>query len=340
MTSESASPVASGTVASNENLAPTAIGVGGKLVSIVAPFYNESEGVWIFYEALRAMASTVPDVRFEFICVDDGSRDDTLVHLLAANRLDPRFVVVELSRNFGKEAALTAGIDTACGDAVVPIDADLQDPPTLIPKMIEEWRKGAEVVLARRTDRSTDTFLKRKTAEGFYRLHNKLSTVAIPANVGDFRLMDKVVVAALKRLPERQRFMKGLFAWVGFKAVTVDYARQPRAAGKTKFSGWKLWNFALEGITSFSTAPLKVWTYVGTICALLTLTYAAYIVIRTLIYGIDVPGYASVLVAILFFGSLQLISIGLLGEYIGRMYLESKQRPTYLVRKCHRQGTE
>jgi polyisoprenyl-phosphate glycosyltransferase len=339
VTSVSASSAELGALALNSGSVPSVIdAAGSKFVSFVAPFYNESEGVWLFYEALRAMADSVPGVRFEFVCVDDGSSDDTLVHLLTANRLDPRFVVVELSRNFGKEAALTAGIDTARGDAVVPIDADLQDPPTLIPALIEEWRKGAEVVLARRTDRSTDTFLKRKTAEGFYRLHNKLSTVIIPENVGDFRLMDQVVVAALKRLPERQRFMKGLFAWVGFKTVTVNYARQPRAAGKTKFSGWKLWNFALEGITSFSTAPLKVWTYLGGIGALAAMGYASWIVVRTLVFGIDVPGYASVLVAILFFGSLQLISVGLLGEYMGRMYIESKQRPTYLVRKCHRQS--
>jgi polyisoprenyl-phosphate glycosyltransferase len=324
---------------SGENLAPVARREGlGLLVSIVAPFYNESEGVWLYYEALRAMAASVPGVDFEFICVDDGSRDDTLVHLIAASRLDARFVAIELSRNFGKEAALTAGIDAATGDAIVPIDADLQDPPTLIPKLIEEWRKGAEVVLARRIDRSTDSFLKRKTAEAFYRVHNKLSAVAIPENVGDFRLMDRSAVDALKRLPERQRFMKGLFAWIGFKTVTVDYARQARAAGTTKFSGWKLWNFAIEGITSFSTAPLKIWTYLGGIGALVAFGYASFIVIRTLIFGIDVPGYASVLVAILFFGSLQLISVGLLGEYIGRMYIESKQRPTYLVRKCYRQG--
>lgn len=324
---------------SGEPLAPVARREGaGVFVSIVAPFYNESEAVWLYFEALRTMAAGVPDATFEFVCVDDGSRDDTLAHLIAASHRDARFVVIELSRNFGKEAALTAGIDAASGDAIVPIDADLQDPPTLIPKLIEEWRKGAEVVLARRTDRSSDSFLKRKTAEAFYRLHNKLSTVEIPENVGDFRLMDRCAVDALKRLPERQRFMKGLFAWIGFKTVTVDYARQPRAAGKTKFSGWKLWNFALEGITSFSTAPLKIWTYLGGIGALTAFGYASYIVIRTLVYGIDVPGYASLLVAILFFGSLQLISVGLLGEYIGRMYLESKQRPTYLVRKCYRRG--
>lgn len=306
------------------------------VVSIVAPFYNEGEAVRLFYEAVTAVMDAVAGVRFEVVCVDDGSRDDTLAHLVAATRLDPRFIVVELSRNFGKEAALTAGIDAASGAAVIPIDADLQDPPSLIPTMIDAWRQGAEVVLARRTDRNSDSFLKRKTAEAFYRFHNKLSSVQIPENVGDFRLMDRSAVDALKGLPERQRFMKGLFAWVGFKTVVVDYARQPRSAGKTKFSGWKLWNFALEGITSFSTAPLKVWTYLGLIGALASITYIAFIVTRTLIYGIDVPGYASVLVAILFFGSLQLISVGVLGEYIGRMYVESKQRPTYLVRKCHR----
>ena len=332
-------PAPSAVAVPGEHSAPVARRDGaGALVSIVAPFYNESEGVWLYYEALRTMAAGVPDANFEFVCVDDGSRDDTLMHLIAASRLDARFVVIELSRNFGKEAALTAGIDAASGDAIVPIDADLQDPPTLIPKLIEEWRKGAEVVLARRVDRSSDSFLKRKTAEAFYRLHNKLSTVEIPENVGDFRLMDRCAVEALKRLPERQRFMKGLFAWIGFKTVTVDYARQARAAGKTKFSGWKLWNFAIEGITSFSTAPLKIWTYLGAIGALTAFAYASFIVIRTLLYGIDVPGYASLLVAILFFGSLQLISVGLLGEYIGRMYLESKQRPTYLVRKCYRHG--
>lgn len=306
------------------------------VVSIVAPFYNEGEAVRLFYEAVTAVMDAVAGVRFEVVCVDDGSRDDTLAHLVAATRLDPRFIVVELSRNFGKEAALTAGIDAASGAAVIPIDADLQDPPSLIPTMIDAWRQGAEVVLARRTDRNSDSFLKRKTAEAFYRFHNKLSSVQIPENVGDFRLMDRSAVDALKRLPERQRFMKGLFAWVGFKTVVVDYARQPRSAGKTKFSGWKLWNFALEGITSFSTAPLKVWTYLGLIGALASITYIAFIVTRTLVYGIDVPGYASVLVAILFFGSLQLISVGVLGEYIGRIYVESKQRPTYLVRKCHR----
>jgi glycosyltransferase involved in cell wall biosynthesis len=213
------------------------------------------------------------------------------------------------------------------------MDADLQDPPELIARLIEEWQRGAEVVLARRIDRSADSFLKRKTAQLFYRIHNRLSSVQLPENVGDFRLVDRVAVEALKALPERQRFMKGLFAWIGFKTAAVDYARGVRASGSSKFSGWRLWNFALEGITSFSTAPLRIWTYVGAFGALLTFAYALFIILRTLLLGIDVPGYASLLVAVLFIGSLQLLSVGLLGEYIGRVYLETKQRPVYVVRR-------
>lgn len=312
----------------------------GKLISIVVPFYNESEGIHDFYEAICCVLDRVPNFRFEVVCVDDGSRDDTLKKLIAIVNSDPRFRVFELSRNFGKEAALTAGIDNARGDAVIPIDADLQDPPELIPALIEEWQKGAEVVLARRADRSTDFFLKRKTAEIFYRVHNILSSITIPENVGDFRLMDRAAVHALKQLPERQRFMKGLFAWVGFRTVTVEYTRNRRRVGLTKFSGWRLWNLAMEGFTSFSTAPLKIWSYVGGVGALLTFAYAAFIVVKTLIYGVDIPGYASLLVAVLFFGSLQLISVGVLGEYMGRIYMESKQRPIYLVRARYGQEHE
>jgi glycosyltransferase involved in cell wall biosynthesis len=304
-----------------------------KLVSIVVPFYNEGEGVESFFRALLPVLDGVPGVRFEVVCVDDGSRDDTLMKLVALVGRDARYHVIELSRNFGKEAALTAGIDSARGDAIIPIDADLQDPPELIPVLIAEWRKGAEVVLAQRTDRSADSFIKRRTAAWFYRFHNRMSSVKIPENVGDFRLIDRIVVDALKHLPERQRFMKGLFAWVGFKTASVGYTRHARVAGASKFSGWRLWNFALEGITSFSTAPLKIWTYVGSVGATLTFFYAAFIVLRTLIRGVDIPGYASLLVAVLFFGSLQLISVGVLGEYIGRIYLETKQRPSYLVRR-------
>jgi len=304
-----------------------------KLISIVAPFYNESEGVDLFYQAITRLMDRLPSYSFEVVCVDDGSRDDTLVRLVALAAEDPRFQVVELSRNFGKESALTAGIDSARGDAIIPIDSDLQDPPELITELVREWEGGAEVVLARRTDRKSDSYLKRKTAELFYVAHNRISDVKIPDNVGDYRLMDKVAVDALKQLPERQRFMKGLFAWIGFRTVTVDYTRNARAAGTSKFSGWKLWNFALEGITSFSVAPLKIWTYVGGIGAIATLFYAIFIILTTLTRGIDVPGYASTLVAVLFFGSVQLISVGMLGEYLGRVYMETKKRPNYIIRK-------
>ena len=310
----------------------------GPLVSVVVPFYNESGGIDRFYQDLSSALGRIEDVRFEVVCVDDGSSDDTLPILISLTERDSRFRLIELSRNFGKEAALSAGIDAATGDAVIPLDADLQDPPELISALIAHWRNGADVVLARRTDRSSDSFLKRTTAELFYRFHNKLSPIKIPDNVGDFRLMDRAVVDALKQLPERNRFMKGLFAWVGFKTVTVDYARSPRIAGTTKFSGWKLWNLALEGFTSFSTAPLKLWTYVGGFGALLSLIYATWIVLRTLFFGIDVPGYPSLLVAVLFVGSVQLVGIGVLGEYIGRIYLESKQRPLYIVRRRHGRG--
>lgn len=306
-----------------------------RLVSIVAPFFNESEGVELYFAHITAVVDTIAGLTFEFVCVDDGSRDDTLTRLLAAAQREPRIRVLELSRNFGKEAALTAGIDHACGDAVVPIDADLQDPPELIPALIEKWLAGAEVVVARRADRRADSWIKRKTAEWFYRLHNELSDVKIPQNVGDFRLMDRCVVEVLKKLPERQRFMKGLFAWVGFRTVEIEYTRKPRAAGESKFSGWKLWNFALEGITSFSIAPLKIWTYVGLVGALLSFAYGSWIVLYTLVRGVAVPGYASMIVTVLFMGSLQLLSVGVLGEYIGRIYLETKQRPRYVVRAAH-----
>jgi glycosyltransferase involved in cell wall biosynthesis len=305
------------------------------LISIVVPFYNEGDGIDHFYQAITLIFDQIPDSGFEVVCVDDGSSDDTLPKLIALVNRDKRFRVVELSRNFGKESALTAGIDAAQGDAVIPFDADLQDPPELIPILIKEWKNGAEIVLARRADRSSDSFLKRKSAELFYRVHNRISHIQIPENVGDFRLLDRIVVDALKRLPERQRFMKGLFSWVGFKTTTVDYERSKRAVGKTKFSGWKLWNLAIEGITSFSTVPLKLCTYLGALGSIFTLIYALFLITRTLIFGVDVPGYASLMVTFLFFSSIQLIGIGIVGEYVGRIYMETKQRPTYIVRKYH-----
>jgi glycosyltransferase involved in cell wall biosynthesis len=304
-----------------------------KTISIVTPFYNEQEGIAVYYRSVCDVMAKVPGCDFEIVCVDDGSRDETLKRLVALSEKDARVQVIELSRNFGKEAALTAGLEAAQGDAVIPFDADLQDPPELIPQMIEAWRQGAEIVLARRTDRSSDSYLKRKTAAMFYSVHNRLSTVRIPENVGDFRLMDRVVVEAVKQLPEQQRFMKGLFAWVGFKTETLDYTRNARAAGTTKFSGFRLWNLALEGITSFSSVPLRVWSYVGLVFAVITMLYAGAVIYSTVVHGIAVPGYASLLVFILFFGSIQLISVGVLGEYIGRIYMETKGRPLFLVRR-------
>jgi glycosyltransferase involved in cell wall biosynthesis len=303
------------------------------LLSVVVPCYNERDLIDIFMRSLTAVFQEMPQYDLEVIFVDDGSVDGTSDVLISLCEKDSRVKVAELSRNFGKEAALTAGINLSSGDAVIPIDADLQDPPELIPLLVTEWEKGAEVVLARRADRTSDSFLKRKTAELFYYIHNRVSEIRIPSNVGDFRLMDRCVVDCLNQLPEHQRFMKGLFAWVGFKTVVVDYKRKSRKSGTSKFSGWRLWNFAVEGITSFSSTPLKVWTYFGAFSALVTFSYACYIVMRTLIRGVDVPGYASLLVAVLFFGSVQLIGIGVLGEYIARIFSETKRRPIYIIRK-------
>jgi len=301
-------------------------------ISIVVPFYNEEPGIADFENGIRPALDAVPDCDFEIVCVDDGSDDGTLARLHAAAARDPRYVVIGLSRNFGKEAALTAGIDHASGDAVIPMDADLQDPPELIRDLVAQWRDGAEIVLARRADRSSDTFPKRVLSGLFYRIYNGLSDIELPENVGDFRLMDRIAVEALKQLPERQRFMKGLFAWVGFRTRSVEYTRPPRASGQSRFTGLRLWNFALDGITSFSTLPLRIWSYIGAMGAIVSAAYGAYILLRTLVQGVDVPGYASLLAATLFVGSMQLVSIGILGEYIGRIYVESKQRPRYIVR--------
>ncbi|CAJ0808981.1 MULTISPECIES: glycosyltransferase family 2 protein [Ralstonia] len=303
------------------------------LLSLVVPFYNESLAIDAFFARVVPILESIADVHFEIVCVNDGSADDTLARLIAVSHVDARVRVIDLTRNFGKEAALTAGLDEAMGDAVIPIDADLQDPPELIPTLVAHWHRGAEVVLAQRSSRACDPWLKRVTAKAYYRIHNRLSDLKLPENVGDFRLMDRVVVNAIKQLPERHRFMKGLFAWVGYTTVVVQYEREPRSAGQSKFSGWRLWNFALEGITSFSTLPLRSWTYLGAMIASLAFFYGAYIIARTLVFGVDVPGYASVLSLLLFFGGLQLIGLGVVGEYIGRIYDEAKGRPIYLVKR-------
>lgn len=306
-------------------------------LSLVVPVYNEEAAIGPFLSAMAGVLGQLEGrgYRLELLFVDDGSTDGTLAALTAAAARDARIRVLELSRNFGKEAALTAGLDAARGDALIPIDVDLQDPPQVILRLVEVWEQGYEVVVARRTDRADDSLLKRQSARWFYKVVNAVADTPVPEDVGDFRLIDRCVVDALKRLPERRRFMKGLFAWVGFRTATVDYRRAPRSAGTTKFSGWKLWNLALEGITSFSTAPLRLWTYVGVIVATLAFFYALYIVFRVLWLGVDLPGYASLLVIVLFLGGIQLIGIGVLGEYLGRVYTEVKQRPTYIVRREH-----
>lgn len=303
------------------------------LLSLAVPFYNEGEVISLFFKEVIPILENLEDIQFEIVCVNDGSRDNTLQQLYWQAEKDPRVRVVDLTRNFGKEAALSAAIDESRGDIVIPFDADLQDPPRVIGLLIKKWREGYDVVLARRNNRESDSALKRWTAVMFYRLHNAVSEVKIPENVGDFRLMSRAVVNSLKCLPETRRFMKGLFAWVGYRTAVVDYTREARAAGTTKFSGWKLWNFALEGFTSFSTLPLRIWTYAGTAVAIFALGYAAYLIVRTIVSGVDVPGYASLATATLLLGGIQLIGIGVLGEYVGRIYFESKKRPVYLINR-------
>jgi len=300
-------------------------------LSIVCPMYNEADGLDTFFGRLLPTLEATRET-FEILCINDGSRDSTLEQLRLCQQRHPGIRIVDLSRNFGKEAALTCGIEHARGDAVIPIDVDLQDPPELISEMLRVWRQGFDVVLAQRIDRSTDTPLKRKTAEWFYRLHNAIAEHPLPSNVGDFRLMDRRVIEALKQLPERRRFMKGLFAWVGFRQAMLPYVREKRHAGQSKFSGWRLWNFALEGLTSFSTVPLRIWTYIGGGIALLAFAYGLLIIGRTLILGRDLPGYASLITVTLFLGGIQLIGLGILGEYIGRLYGEAKGRPIYIIR--------
>jgi len=305
------------------------------MISVVCPFYNEELMVPIFFTELFNAIGAIDD-EIEVICINDGSKDQTLQKLIDQKRTSPpnvKIKILDFSRNFGKEAALTAGIDHALGDAVIPIDTDLQDPPQLITELVNKWQEGYEVVLAKRCDRSSDTWLKRKTAGWFYKLHNHISTPPIPENVGDFRLLNRAAVEALKQLPERERFMKGLFNWVGFNTAQIEYTRPNRKAGNSKFAVVKLWNFALDGITSFSTVPLKIWSYLGFIISFFAFTYGAFIITRTLVYGIDIPGYASLLVVTLFLGGLQLIGIGVLGEYLGRIYIETKNRPIYIIRQ-------
>jgi polyisoprenyl-phosphate glycosyltransferase len=306
------------------------------VLTVLVPVKDEQDGIAPFVERVAKILDALPDpatTRWEILFIDDGSSDATLAAILAANARDPRVRGLSLSRNFGKEAALSAGIDYARGEAVIPIDVDLQDPPEVIVDMVKAWRSGSEVVYGVRRNRESDSLPKRLTADLYYRAHNWLSSDKIPEHAGDFRLLDRKVVDVIKRMPERNRFMKGLFAWSGFRQTAVEYDRVERTVGTTKFRYWKLWTLALDGITSASTVPLRVWSYIGVVVALLSFVYAVFVMIRTLISGVDVPGYASLMTAILFFGGLQLISLGVLGEYVGRILTETKQRPIYVVRE-------
>ncbi len=303
-------------------------------ISVVVPLYNEEENIDYLFTRLLSVLDKL-ETSYEIVCVNDGSKDNTLKRLVDHHNQNPVIKVINLSRNFGKEIALTAGIDYANGAAIIPIDADLQDPPELIEELVAKWREGYDVVYATRRSRQGETWLKRFTANGFYKTISKMTSVAIPANTGDFRLLDRKVVEAIKKIPERTRFMKGLFAWVGYKQTSVMFDREPRAAGTTTWNYWKLWNFAIDGITSFSLVPLKVWSYIGLFISFISLLYASFLVIRTLILGIDVPGYASLMVAVLFFGGIQLITLGVIGEYLGRVYEEVKGRPLYFVRESY-----
>lgn len=306
---------------------------GERRISLVVPVFNEEKAIAPFLEALdRALLPVRDRYDFEVIFINDGSQDRTEPELrrLAMERSD--LTVIHLSRNFGKEAALSAGIDRAEGDAVIPIDVDLQDPPELIPEMLALWQGGAKIVNARRGLRASDTWAKRTSANAFYRIFNVLADHPMPSNVGDFRLMDREVVRAIRDIGERSRFNKALFSWVGFPTEEVIYERPARETGDSAWSYWKLWKLALDGIFSSSTMPLRIWTYVGVILTVVSFSYALIILLRTLFWGVDTPGYASTVILILAFGGLNMFALGIIGEYVGRIYTEVRQRPRYIVR--------
>lgn len=307
-------------------------------ISIVVPVYNEEDTIFAFLAGVkphieRMEAVLGPQARTEIVFVDDGSWDRTVQQVARARLPGVSIRLIKLSRNFGKDAALAAGLASATGDAVIPMDVDLQDPPEILPQMAQAWKDGAKIVNAVRTDRSSDGWVKRKTSAMFYHVFDRIATYPIHRDVGDFRLLDREVVNAINMMPERVRFMKGLFSWVGYSPVDIPVVRPPRVAGETKWRLWALWNFALDGITGTSTFPLRIWSYFGTILAVLALTYAAFIVVRTAIWGADTPGYASLMVVTLTLGAILLIALGVLGEYVGRIAIEVRQRPLFLIER-------
>ncbi|QIC66182.1 glycosyltransferase family 2 protein [Acinetobacter schindleri] len=301
-------------------------------ISLIIPVYNEQNSIPIFYKKVKEF-NGLKEFVVEFVFVNDGSLDNTEDIIDKLAQQDSLVKSIHFVRNFGKESALMAGLSFASGNVVIPIDVDLQDPIELIPEMIYEWQKGADVVLAKRVDRKTDNFLKRKSAVLFYKIHNKISYLKIEENVGDFRLLSKWVVERILLLEEKNLFMKGIYSWVGGNTVTLEYKRPERSTGDSKFNAWKLWNFALDGITSFSTLPLRIWTYIGILIAGISFIYGLSMIIQTIIWGNPVKGYPSLLVSILFLGGVQLIGIGILGEYLGRVYIEVKNRPRYMLKE-------
>jgi polyisoprenyl-phosphate glycosyltransferase len=302
-------------------------------LTVVVPAFNESSGLREFHARLAPVLDQLRqlDLIADVLYVDDGSRDDTWDVIRSLHEKDPRAAGLKLSRNFGKEHAMTAGLDRTDADAVVVIDADLQDPPELIPKFVDAWRQRYDIVYGTRSTRAGESGMKRFTAAAFYRVMERLSSTQVPRDTGDFRLMNRRAVDALGQLRERQRFMKGLFAWVGYRQTSVVYERDARFAGTSKFNYWRLWNFALDGITSFSGAPLKVATYIGVMTAVLAFLFGIFVLIKAIFFGDPVRGYPTLMLVILFLGGVQLIALGVIGEYLGRLYLEAKQRPLYLV---------
>ena len=304
-------------------------------ISIIVPCFNEEAVIENYFEELTNSTSTLDDYCFEFIFIDDGSTDKTLEKLINISKDNKGVRIIELSRNFGKEAALTAGIDSSNSDAAIFMDADLEHPPEIIKEMIDAWIEGFDIVLAKREDRSEESMIKKLTSNYFYKLFNNISDTKIIPDVGDFRLMNRVSLNAVKSLQERQRFMKGILSWVGFKHTTIKFRVNKRTKGKTKFSLLKLWQLAIVGIVSFSDAPLRVWSYIGLSTIIISFIWIIAIIYRTLVLGIQATGDPTIMVLIIFFGGLNLFSIGMIGEYLGRTYLESKKRPIYIVRKEH-----
>lgn len=302
-------------------------------LSIIVSMYNEEESLGVFFETLNKTLAALGNYSYEIICVDDGSVDNTYFLLEEYAKSDKRIKVIKFSRNFGKEYGVMAGLKHCRGRAAIPMDVDLQDPPELILRFVEKWEEGYDMVYGIRNDRQSDTFLKRWTAKLFYKTYNLMTRSPIPYNAGDYRLIDRKVVNTIIGLKECNVFMKGIFGWAGYKSAGIPYTRERRRAGESKWNYWRLWNFALDGITSSTTFPLRVWSYLGTLLSISGMLYALYIIIRTIVLGTDVPGYASLLVSILVLGGVQMIILGILGEYIGRIFIEVKNRPLYIIEK-------